>query len=175
MTPALAVSSGSSCAPASAAASASDWRLRWSRYHDPTSMTRPAIPSRTTIQTAESTTAWPASSRHLLIARFAPALLRPTPTLLSAWHGRRRALPLNCRPAGCPASIPRTSELHEMGCDDPDRQAEGKNPEPGHDAETAELHEQEPIRLPGVSNRGARAASVSRSAPRFWRGAVARR
>src|SRR3954452_13107401 len=138
-------------------------------------MTSPAIPSRTTIQTAESTTAWPASSRHLLIARFDPALLRPTPTLLSAWHGRRRALPLNCRPAGCPASIPRTSELHEMGCDDPDREGEGKHPEPGHDAETAELHEQEPIRLARVSNRRVPAPRVSRSAPRSSRGAAAMR
>src|SRR3954447_10250927 len=54
-------------------------------------MTSPANPSRTSIQTADSTIACPDSSRHLQIARFALELVSSMRTLLSAQHGRPRA------------------------------------------------------------------------------------
>src|SRR5919197_4030956 len=56
---ACAVSSGSACAPARAAASAVDWVSRSARYQDPMSRTSAAIPSSTTRKTRVRTVAWP--------------------------------------------------------------------------------------------------------------------
>jgi hypothetical protein len=53
-------------APASAEASAFACSPRWERYQPPTSMTRPAIPSSTVIQTTVSTTVWPRSPANAL-------------------------------------------------------------------------------------------------------------
>src|SRR5207244_6227868 len=62
--------SGSACAPASAAASAVDWRFRFARYHEPTSRTSADIPSIETRKTTVRTSAWPLWFRFGVICLF---------------------------------------------------------------------------------------------------------
>ena len=61
-----ALSPGSACAPARAAASEADCVARSARYHDPMSSTNAAMPSSTTRKTSVRTVAWPRSLRRVI-------------------------------------------------------------------------------------------------------------